>query len=84
MPHRKSFLERVRSFKRWAYSGIKGFVRGQLNHDSRQAFNQKFRKEKDVVRTPLNVSDYARVPLIESRLAGEQLARAAAATGKRI
>ena len=41
VPHRKSFLERVRSFKRWAFSGIRGFVRGQLNHDSRQAFNQK-------------------------------------------
>ena len=68
VPHRKSFLERVRSFKRWAYSGIKSFVRGQLQHDSRQAFNQKFRAEKDVVRTPLNVSDYARVPLLNPDL----------------
>jgi alpha-2-macroglobulin len=64
LPHRKSFLERVRNIKRWAYTGIKAFVRGQLKHDSRQAFNQKFRKEADVVRTPLNVSDYARVPLL--------------------
>jgi uncharacterized protein YfaS (alpha-2-macroglobulin family) len=64
LPHRKSFLERVRNIKRWAYTGIKAFVRGQLKHDSRQAFNQKFRKEEDVVRTPLNVSDYARVPLL--------------------
>ena len=68
VPHRKSFLERVRSFKRWAYSGIKGFVRGQLQHDSRQAFNQKFRPEKEIVRTPLNVSDYARVPLLNPDL----------------
>jgi uncharacterized protein YfaS (alpha-2-macroglobulin family) len=68
VPHRKSFLERVRSFKRWAYSGIKAFVRGQLQHDSRQAFNQKFRAEKEVVRTPLNVSDYARVPLLNPDL----------------
>jgi uncharacterized protein YfaS (alpha-2-macroglobulin family) len=68
VPHRKSFLERVRSFKRWAYSGIKGFVRGQLQHDSRQAFNQKFRAEKEIVRTPLNVSDYARVPLLNPDL----------------
>ena len=68
VPHRKSFLERVRSFKRWAFSGIRGFVRGQLKHDSRQAFNQKFRAEKDVVRTPLNVSDYARVPLLNPDL----------------
>src|SRR5882724_361480 len=61
LPHRKSFLEKVRGFKRWAYTGIKAFVRGQLQHDSRQAFNQKFRKEADPIRTPLNVSDYARV-----------------------
>ncbi|MFN2498739.1 MAG: MG2 domain-containing protein, partial [Pyrinomonadaceae bacterium] len=68
VPHRKSFLERVRSFKRWAFSGVRGFVRGQLKHDSRQAFNQKFRAETDVVRTPLNVSDYARVPLLNPDL----------------
>src|SRR6185295_7313917 len=40
LPHKKSFLERVRSFKRWAFSGIKTFVRAQLQHDSRTAFNQ--------------------------------------------
>ncbi|MGI8836637.1 MAG: alpha-2-macroglobulin family protein [Pyrinomonadaceae bacterium] len=68
VPHRKSFLERIRSVKRWAFSGIRGFVRGQLKHDSRRAFNQKFRAEKDVVRTPLNVSDYARVPLLNPDL----------------
>jgi alpha-2-macroglobulin len=68
LPHRKSFLEKVRGFKRWAYSGIKAFVRGQLQHDSRQAFNQKFRKEADPIRTPLNVSDYARVPLLNPDL----------------
>src|SRR6266566_1669856 len=68
LPHRKSFLERVRGFKRWAYSGIKTFVRGQLQHDSRQAFNQKFRSETDPIRTPLNVSDYARVPLLNPDL----------------
>src|SRR6188474_580453 len=42
LPHRKSFLERVRTFKRWAYTGIKTFVRGQLKRESREAFNQKF------------------------------------------
>lgn len=68
LPHRKSFLERVRSFKRWAFSGIRGFVRGQLRHDSRQAFNQKFRAEKEITRTPLNVADYARVPLLNPDL----------------
>jgi uncharacterized protein YfaS (alpha-2-macroglobulin family) len=68
LPHRKSLLERVRGFKRWAYSGIKTFVRTQLHRDSRQAFNQKFRNEADPIRTPLNVSDYARVPLLNPDL----------------
>ncbi|MDQ6653810.1 MAG: MG2 domain-containing protein, partial [Acidobacteriota bacterium] len=68
LPQRKSFLERVRAFKRWAYTGVKTFVRGQLQHDSRQAFNQKFRSETEPVRTPLNVSDYARVPLLNPDL----------------
>ena len=68
LPHRKSFLEKVRSFKRWAYSGVKDFVRAQLKRDSRQAFNQKFRKESETVRTPLNVADYARVPLLNPDL----------------
>ena len=68
LPQRKSFLEKVRGLKRWAFSGIKTFVRTQLQHDSRTAFNQKFRKEKDPVRTPLNASDYARVPLLNPGL----------------
>jgi alpha-2-macroglobulin len=68
LPHRTSFVERLRGFKRWAYSNIKTFVRGQLQHDSRQAFNQKFRREADQIRTPLNVSDYARVPLLNPDL----------------
>ena len=64
LPKKKSFLERVRSVKRWAHAGIKSFVRLQLPRGSRTAFNQKFRKEEDPVRTPLNVADYARVPLL--------------------
>ena len=35
LPHRESFLEKVRNLKRWAYAGIQGFVRGQLRRDSR-------------------------------------------------
>ena len=68
LPHRKSFLERVRGFKRWAYGGIQAFVRGQLQRGSRTTFNQKFRKDADLIRTPLNVSDYARVPLLNPDL----------------
>ena len=47
LPHRSSFLERLRSFKRWAYTGVKGFVRAQLKRDSRSAFNKKFRAEAE-------------------------------------
>src|SRR6267142_6625141 len=36
LPHRKSFLERLRTFKRWAFGGIQAFVRGQLKRDSRE------------------------------------------------
>lgn len=64
LPRRRSLLERVRGFKRWAHGGIKTFVRTQLRRDSRATFNQKFRKEAEPVRTPLNVADYARVPLL--------------------
>ncbi len=59
-----SLLEKVRTFKRWAFTGIKGYVREQLHHNSRQAFNQKFRSEQPSKRTPLNTADYARVPLL--------------------
>ncbi|HEX8139283.1 MAG TPA: MG2 domain-containing protein [Pyrinomonadaceae bacterium] len=57
-----SILERLRAFKSAAYRMVKNYLREHLQRDSRTAFNQKFRKEKD--RTPLNVADYARVPLL--------------------
>ncbi|MGH9883430.1 MAG: MG2 domain-containing protein, partial [Pyrinomonadaceae bacterium] len=50
--------------KRSTYATIKSYVRSQLQHDSRQSFNHKFRTRENVTRTPLNVSDYARVPLL--------------------
>ncbi|HET6890915.1 MAG TPA: MG2 domain-containing protein, partial [Pyrinomonadaceae bacterium] len=60
-----SSLERVRSLKRWAYAGIKSYVRTQLQNDSRKSFNHKFRAEDEPTgRVPLNVADYARVPLL--------------------
>ncbi len=61
---RVSVLERVRFVKRVAYNGIKSFIRTQLQRPSRQGFNQKFRAESAPLRTPLNVADYARVPLL--------------------
>ncbi|MFN2513136.1 MAG: alpha-2-macroglobulin [Pyrinomonadaceae bacterium] len=59
-----SVLERVRAVKRWVARGVKTYVRTQLQHDSRKSFNQKFRAEEVAGRMPLNVADYARVPLL--------------------
>lgn len=59
-----SVLEQLRAIKRWAATGVKSFMRTQLQHASRRSFNQKFRAEEVVGRTPLNVADYARVPLL--------------------
>ncbi|HYY59473.1 MAG TPA: MG2 domain-containing protein, partial [Pyrinomonadaceae bacterium] len=57
-------METTRSLKDWIYAAIKTYVRQQLKHDHRQAFNQKFRASSLSQRTPLNVADYARVPLL--------------------
>lgn len=65
--HPPTFLEKLRAFKRRYYDAIKRYVRTQLQNQSRKSFNQKFRADSDEEledRTPLNVSDYARVPLL--------------------
>ena len=59
-----SFLERVRAVKVWAYSGLRNYFRDQLKQDTRKSFNQKFRAAETTKRVPLNVADYARVPLL--------------------
>ncbi|HEY6120835.1 MAG TPA: MG2 domain-containing protein, partial [Pyrinomonadaceae bacterium] len=59
-----SLLERVRALKHWALTGLKEYVRAQLARDSREAFNHKFRAPDPNKRIPLNVADYARVPLL--------------------
>ncbi len=59
-----SLLERLRSVKRWAYSGIRSYFRQQLKTETRSSFHQKFRSDEAPKRTPLNVADYARVPLL--------------------
>jgi hypothetical protein len=61
---RTSVLERTHSVKSWIYGSIQEYVRGQLQHEHRQTFNQKFRAEGEQKRLPLNVADYARVPLL--------------------
>jgi alpha-2-macroglobulin len=59
-----SLLERVRTVKLWAYLGIRNYFRDQLKQDTRYTFNQKFRATETTRRVPLNVADYARVPLL--------------------
>lgn len=57
-------LERVRAVKVWAYSGIRNYFRDQLKQNTRVTFNHKFRAEETARRVPLNVADFARVPLL--------------------
>ena len=58
-------LEKVHDFKTSIWGNFKNYFRKQLNHESRVEFNVKFRGlggESD--RLPLNVADFARVPLL--------------------
>ena len=67
--NRPSLLERTHTLKSYIYSAIKDYVRAQLQHDHREQFNQKFRKQEKQTgptQTPLNVADYARVPLLNA------------------
>ena len=59
-----SLLERVRAVKVAVYSGIRSYFRGQLNKNTRVTLNHKFRADVTAQRVPLNVADYARVPLL--------------------
>ncbi|HKU75573.1 MAG TPA: MG2 domain-containing protein [Pyrinomonadaceae bacterium] len=61
---RLSLLERTRSLKTSLFGTVKEYVRTHLQRQHRETFNQKFRKEPPAERTPLNVADYARVPLL--------------------
>jgi uncharacterized protein YfaS (alpha-2-macroglobulin family) len=59
-----SLLERTHRFKTSLFGAVKDYVRTHLLQEHRETFNQKFRKEPPAERTPLNVADYARVPLL--------------------
>ena len=61
---RVSLLERTHRLKISLFSAVKDYVRTHLLKQHRETFNQKFRKEPEATRTPLNVADYARVPLL--------------------
>ncbi|HLF83582.1 MAG TPA: MG2 domain-containing protein, partial [Blastocatellia bacterium] len=57
-----SALEKVRSFKVSIFKSIKDYFRNQLRRGTRESLNQKLNREGN--RQPLNVADYARVPLL--------------------
>lgn len=61
---RPSLLERVRGVKLWAYVTIRSYFREQVKNDTRRSFNEKVRASESNKRVPLNVADYARVPLL--------------------
>jgi len=64
LSRRPSLLERVRALKVRAYTGIRNYFREQIKQDTRRTLNQKFRATETSKRVPLNVADYARVPLL--------------------
>ena len=59
-----SLLERTHRLKISLFSAVRDYVRTHLLKQHRETFNEKFRKEPEATRTPLNVADYARVPLL--------------------
>ena len=61
---RISILERTHRLKISLFSAVRDYVRSHLLKQHRETFNQKYRKESAPERTPLNVADYARVPLL--------------------
>src|ERR1051325_5110054 len=68
---RVSLLERTHRFKISIFSAVKDYIRDHLLKDHRAAFNEKYRKEPEATRTPLNVADYARVPLLNPEQKGK-------------
>jgi uncharacterized protein YfaS (alpha-2-macroglobulin family) len=61
---RVSLLERAHSVKISLFTAVRDYVRTHLLKQHREVFNEKFRKETEPTRTPLNIADYARVPLL--------------------
>jgi hypothetical protein len=58
-------LETLRAVKDHLYNSLRDYIRAQVRFLTRRAFNQNVRKaHSDGDRRPLNVADYARVPLL--------------------
>src|SRR6185369_1402125 len=61
---RVSLLEKTHRLKLSLFGWVRDYVRSHLAKDHRVTFNEKYRKQPEATRTPLNVADYARVPLL--------------------
>lgn len=59
-----SLLEKVRALKSSIYFGIRNYFRAHLQESTRRTFNHQFRAPDTNTRRPLNVADYAQVPLL--------------------
>ncbi|HJZ68213.1 MAG TPA: MG2 domain-containing protein, partial [Blastocatellia bacterium] len=66
MKKEPSVLERVRELKVSFFKSIKDYFRNQLRRGTRESLNQKLGREGD--REPLNVADYARLPMLKDQL----------------
>ncbi|HKX26178.1 MAG TPA: MG2 domain-containing protein, partial [Blastocatellia bacterium] len=60
---RPSVLERLRSFKRSVFYGVKNYFRSQLRRETRTVFNDRYRSGDQI---PINVAEYAGLPLLNS------------------
>jgi len=61
---RASLLERTHSLKAYIYSSIKGFRARTTATGSSRAIQSKIPQPGRTTQTPLNISDYARMPLL--------------------
>ncbi len=59
-----SIMEAMRSFKDNIFRKVRNFVREQIDWETRRDLNRYIDRKGDAVRRPLNVADYARVPLL--------------------
>jgi hypothetical protein len=57
-----SLAEKLHSFKVSVFKSIKSYFRDQLKQETRESLNQKLRGDGEQV--PLNVADFARLPLL--------------------
>src|SRR5258706_946840 len=60
-----SLAEKLHGFKVSVFKSIKSYFRDQLKRETRESLTQRLRGEGD--RVPLNVADFARLPLINEK-----------------